>query len=217
MAKRKKTIWDNLERQTLLARIEVYDESIWIENDQAGARYEVEPAGLAAALAGAQGGTGLLPRGTLFVNGARIGLWNDSHVWQVQLSGELLRVPMPPLVIVGEGRLYRLYAVKQYPGPGERLFRAPMPNIHGNGQVCAGSVVFPECSPATMRDALKLIVSESGFNRDLGSGVVGGEVGLLELWQQWDREEREDFPLELLVATKWKIEEVMDGAFGEHE
>lgn len=203
------TIWDDLERQTLLARIDVYDESIWLEKQADGkpdVRYEIDPAGLAAALAGAQGGTGLLPRGTLFVShgGTRIGLWHDARVWTVQVAGVgLLRVPMPPLVLVGHGRGYWLWAVKQYPSPGERLFRAPMPNVFPDGEVCSGSVAFPECSLRTIRDALKLIVGESEFNDHLAS------EGLLETWKKWDADGLSEFPLDLLGKTDKTIDEVM--------
>jgi hypothetical protein len=171
-------------------------------------RYEVDPVALAAAMAGAQGGTGLLPRGTLFVSngGTRIGLWRDAQVWPVQMNGVgLLRVPMPPLVLVGQERMYWIYAVKQYPGPGERLFRAPMPNVYPDNHVCQGSVTFPVCGLSTIRDALKLIVSESEFSAHLAPD------GLLEMWKKWDVEGVSEFPLDLLGATGKKIEEVIDG------
>lgn len=203
-------IFDELDRQKLVARIEVYDESMWIEKIQDGkpdVRYEIDPAGLAAAMAGAQDGTGLLPRGTLFVSrgGARVGLWHDAQVWRVQVAGiGLLRVPMPPLVIVGHEREWYLWAVKQYPSPGERLFRAPMPNVFPDGRVCHGSVAFPECSLRTIRDALKLIVGESEFNSHLAS------EGLLETWKKWDADGLSEFPLDLLGKTDKTIDEVMN-------
>jgi len=53
--------------------------------------------------------------------------------------------------------------------PGEDAYRAPFPNIYGDGHICWGANQPPEPTPANARKTWELFF-HSGFNLDLANG-----------------------------------------------
>jgi PRTRC genetic system protein B len=174
------------DEQQIILRLDFYAESIVRTTCDAGrpvAYDEILPDDLGRALAGLSFSTGLLPRDTLFYQGSgdcRIGIYLPPAVRTLWLDGEKtpLQVPLPPLVFVGQGDSYHIYALSRmnpaglanvdWPSAATVLYRAPFPNVHADGTICRGSVEFPTCGAATIHHAAGLFF-ESQFNKDLAN------------------------------------------------
>lgn len=64
-------------------------------------------------------------------------------------------IPLPPTILQGEERRYRLFALAAPPaGPTTPLYRYPLPNIHDHGAVCAGDANLPSAAADTLDAAL---------------------------------------------------------------
>jgi PRTRC genetic system protein B len=143
-------------------------------------------------------------------NDDRLAIFVPAEQWTLATEGQgVFDVPMPPLVWVGCGRKYHVFAVKQWPGEREGLFRAPFPNVYQNGVVCEGSVAFPVASARTIRAALGLFF-ESLFNEDLAGGrSKKHQKNVLTLWEELDG--RADFPMGDLVKSGKTLADLMGG------
>lgn len=148
------------------------------------ATYPVLLADVAQALGHIQLTTGLLPPDVLFITAASsqgaatIGIYLPPARRAITFAAgrgraQVVRVNLPGFVFVGRaGTPYRIYAVKARPtGEGDTLYRAPLPNVQDNGEVCAGSVAFPVSAPNTIHAAATLFF-ESQFNDDLSDGKL---------------------------------------------
>ncbi|MBN2389915.1 MAG: hypothetical protein JXR84_04285 [Anaerolineae bacterium] len=208
-----------LPHQELKARLDVYEEALVLTKFEMGAAtacYEVAPGDVATAFSGEELLTGVLPEGCLWYRqGAeQIGLYLAPQVWRVQLTqGVLLRTPLPGMVFVGCGSRYRLFAVKQRPSNGtERLFRAPVPNVFDNGEICKGTVPFKTSSVQTIREMMRLFFEDSVFNNHLAVGKIGGEKRHLddvrELWKDLSQAEATEFPTDELIKTVLRLEDL---------
>jgi hypothetical protein len=201
--------------QQLQARIDLFDESVVLTQYAGGepvSCYEVAPDDLAAAFAARPLATGRLPRNTIFyaeeAGQQRIGLFLPAKVRKLPLtplaqkkSGferDSALVPLPPLIFVGCGRAYWLYAVKAYPDDdGARLYRAPLPNVHDDGKICQGNADFPVASTKTIRDAVAAFFT-SKFNTHLINGKSTQYTeNVLAAWKAAAQEDA--WPLEDLV------------------
>lgn len=169
-------------QQPLLMRLDIYPEAVLrtvYTADQDGhpvASDEVSPFDVAAALAGLDTGTGILPERVLFYRQAgpeyHIGVYLPPEPRLLHVTdGEAIlefAVPCPPLVFAGRGTAYHVYALGAdgWPDARARLYQAPFPNVHTGGNICAGNVQFPACAPDIIHAAAKLFF-ESGFSQHL--------------------------------------------------
>ena len=79
-----------------------------------------------------------------------------------------LSVPLPPLILLGKGREYYLWAAaSSHISANTNLAVAPMPNV-GSGKICFGKNEVPETHPSTLSDVWKLIF-DTPFNADHAS------------------------------------------------
>lgn len=164
-------------------------------------------------------GSGLLPPNTLFwkQQGERqvIGIYVPARRWRMQVEsagGDESRsyyIPMPPLVFVGSGNAYQVYAVKRRPRDGhERLYHAPCPNVHHHGGICPGNTPFPICSPQTIDTALSLFMENSLFNGDLSQGKSHRYPGdVRHLWAALEGKKR--FPLSELNDSSCTLRDLL--------
>jgi len=165
--------------QALQLRLDLFEESIVITryNDDGipVTCYEIGPDDLASAFSGIPLSTGLLPRNCLSYarrDGQElisIYIPPGRHTLVAWLDPEQkaeFDLPLPGFVFVGQGVQYRIFAIKQRPGNRERLFRPPLPNVFGDGRICAGNVNFPPCTAKTIHEAARLFFT-SEFNHDL--------------------------------------------------
>jgi PRTRC genetic system protein B len=193
-------------------RLDFYDEAILMSrySQTAGqlctSTHAISAAHLTAACANLRAGSGLLPRDTLFwqqtAQTTTLGIYVPGQRGPVHLKEESLQVPLPPLVFVGQGNQYSVYAVKQRPKDGQaRLYHAPCPNVGKNGRICPGNTSFPHCGPETIGDALELFISGSRFNQHEAAGKCHSfpdDVG--NLWRHLAAHDKRRFPLSQLVA-----------------
>lgn len=76
-----------------------------------------------------------------------------------------ISVPLPPLILLGKGREYYLWAAASaHTTANTNLAVAPLPNV-GSGKICFGKNEVPETHPSTLRDVWKLIF-DTPFNAD---------------------------------------------------
>ncbi|MCP4286824.1 MAG: hypothetical protein GY792_20670, partial [Gammaproteobacteria bacterium] len=144
--------WGESDYARLQARLDLYDDFVTLSKFRTGQvtdQYLVDPAELAAVLAGVNLHSGLLPRDCLFWSKLqgydRLGIYIPPQVWPVTIRNEVQawRVPLPGLIFTGHEYDYSLWAVKDYPSDDKTpLYMAPCPNVHPEG-VCRGSAPFP--------------------------------------------------------------------------
>jgi hypothetical protein len=163
--------WGDSDYARLQARIDFYDDFLMLAKYRQGKvteQYLVDPAELAAALAGINLHSGLLPQDCLFWSKLRgydrLGIYLPPRVWPVTIrdeaqarstgSGQAWRVPLPGLIFTGHEYGYSVWAVKAYPtDENTPLYLAPCPNVHPEG-ICRGSAPFPQAGPATISHAV---------------------------------------------------------------
>jgi PRTRC genetic system protein B len=213
--------------QQLKVRLDFYSETVLLTRfEEGGARttYPAAVADLAAAFTGIPLSSGLLPPRTVFWSRAgdqdRIGIYRPARVQEVvNVEAGKLTIPLPPLLFIGHGANYSVYALKGKPDSDDRaLFHAPLPNVGTNGRVCRGDVAFPRCSRdasqpmcsgATIRAALELLLS-SRFNNHEVEGKSRRHPGDVRmLWQEIAGRRR--FPVGDLVPMGLSLGDVIHG------
>lgn len=210
---------DNVPRVTLT----LTDETIWLtRHDPAGrpaATYPVSSADVGRAFAGYTSSTGLLPPDTLFAGTragrTRIGVWLPPARREIRYAHgsrtDRLTIPLPGLVFVGEGAKYWVWAALQRPAtPQDRLYSAPLPNVHQDGGICQGSAKFPLCAPGTISAAAALFF-ESDFNDDLSHSRARHSGSLLEFLRSLSA--RRQFPSGALIEAG-DMQRAIEGAGG---
>ena len=211
--------------QRRVARVDLFEESVYLTRyEECGSGvascYEVDPQSLAAAFAGVAMETGWLPRNTLFYRVAdgreEIGVYLPAQRRQmtvVGLDGAATRhdVPLPPLVFVGRGTQYEVYATnaREWPQERERLFHAPLPNVYSDGRICQGGASFPPASPELVYEAV-----EAFFTRPFNFHLVNrkSQAQPDDVTAMWaDAAGGDAWPLEDLIRTHKLLRDVMEG------
>jgi hypothetical protein len=212
--------------QTLLARIDIFNESIFYTryrgNDPVSS-FEVSPVSLAAAFSGMPLTTSLLPPGAIFLSRMahfdHIALYLPPTIRKLKSSWRKkpYRIPTPPLVFVGKGQAYSIYALqKPYcADPGQSLYHAPFPNVHLQGfgfpgHICPGNVEFPVSSRSTILEAVKLFF-DSDFNMHLvQSKSREFPDSIRKLWTRLDQTKAKTFPLDDLVYMRKTVKDLFE-------
>jgi PRTRC genetic system protein B len=159
--------------------------------------------------------SGLLPHDVLWwkqgKEGAEVALWRSPRVWPVALQLEAFKpprrfkLPMPGLIFLcSPGRPPRVFAAKKRPRDTHQvIYHAPLFNVFGKGETCAGTHKFPV-------DVEKIPESffTSFFTRE---AIYGGRSrkypkDLLQLWDELDGQKR--YPLGDLVPAG-KVEDIL--------
>lgn len=79
-----------------------------------------------------------------------------------------LAVALPPLILLGKGREYYLWAAaSSHISANTNLAVAPLPNV-GSGKICFGKNEVPETHPSTLSEVWRLIF-DTPFNADHAS------------------------------------------------
>lgn len=202
-------------------RLDFYDTAVLLSRWQADGRvttYPVSVQDVVTACTSIEMSSGLLPANTLFwkqkANQFMIGIYIPARRWSVQTDERDYHIPLPPLVFVGNGRSYQVYAVKKRPALSAtqphfanpiRLYHAPCPNVHHHGDICQGRTPFPICTPQTIHQACHLFLEGSLFNADLSQGKSQSySDDVRQLWA--DINGRKRFPLSDLAPTSLRLE-----------
>jgi len=184
--------WPNL-------RLDFYDTAVimsqW-KNDGQVLAYPVAIEDVVSACSNVTLGSGLLPANTLFwqqrANQMTLGIFVPARRWRIQTADRSYHVPLPPFVFVGSGTSYKIFAVKKRPSTEyDRLYHAPCPNVHTQGDNCQGNTPFPPCSPQNILTALTLFMEGSLFNMDLSQGKCRSHPeDVSKLWDDLDGRKR---------------------------
>jgi hypothetical protein len=155
-------------------RLDFYDTAVvmsrWTEDGRT-TTYPVAVQDVVSACTTVTLGSGLLPPDVLFWRQrgqtVTLGIYVPARRWRVQVEEGAVRqgyhLPLPPLVFVGSGAAYHVFAVRRRPGNGrEPLYAAPCPNVHHTGDICRGEARFPVCAAGTISRG---VASVSGGQR----------------------------------------------------
>lgn len=182
--------------QKWLMSIHLYEESIFVSqlDPKTGAKkeFEVSAVDLANRMnLQAKLSTGLIQPNTIFYHndGAdeRVMVYTPPMVRNMSIhSGRgkrVVSVPMPAMVFWNVKNKYFIAALMgEDIKPGTRLAKAPLPNVHENGEICAGSVKFPKGGLRGIKEAEHLFW-ESEFNSDLSNGKSKSHEDVLDLYK----------------------------------
>jgi hypothetical protein len=203
--------WNDDDYARLEARLDLFTDFVVLSKFFAGEvseQYVVDPAEVAAALAGLDLGSGLLPENCLFWSKKggweRLGLYLPPQTWLVTVRDEdqAWRIPLPGLVFTGHEYHYSLWAVTDRPADSRTpLYLAPCPNVSPEG-VCRGSAPFPRAASTTIWQAVEVFFS-SKFNRDLANAKSQAYPDcILDQWRALNRAGAETYPTADLVQTR---------------
>lgn len=197
-----------------LAQLTFYSDTILVTKYTPGGKttHPVHPADVASAFTTVSLTTGFLPPHTLGYarTGGKIAmailLPAAKHTLQVETANGLasLAVPLPPLVFVGKGTHYSVFALKEaMPVSTAPLFHAPCPNVYGNGSICQGNTPFPDTAPDTIYAAFRAFLLNSAFNTHLAAKrVQGTHAGnVVTLWHDLHTRKRRRFPVKHLLPA----------------
>ena len=192
---------DEPETEQPLIRFDLYPSVILMTQyrDEAITTHPVAALDVAAVWSQVTANSGFLPANTLFWRRRggldTLGVFVPAHRWRVQSDDGPFHLPLPPLVFMGQGRHYAVFAVKRRPKSGAAdLLHAPCPNVFPSGHICPGDVPFPVCSAETIHDALTLFLEGSRFNRHLIQNRCSAfPDDIYRLWRALDGKPR--FPL----------------------
>jgi PRTRC genetic system protein B len=211
--------WAESDYARLQGRLDLYSDFIILSkflNGEVSQQYLVDPAEVAAALAGLNLTSNLLPENCLFwgkKNGAdRLGIYLPPQVWLVTVRDEPLawRVPLPGLIFTGHDYQYNLWAVSERPSDRQApLYMAPCPNVQPEG-VCRGNAPFPRAGATTIYQAVEAFFS-SKFNRDLSNQKSQAYPDcVLDQWRTLHQAGAESYPAADLVKTTFTLGRLID-------
>jgi len=121
-----------------------------------------------------------------------------------------LSVPLPPLILLGKGREYYLWAAaSSHISANTNLAEAPLPNV-GSGKICFGKNEVPETHPSTLSEVWKLIFDTS-FNADHASERCLSEPrDVRELLGKLAADKAKKFPKSELLVSSTTIDDAWE-------
>jgi PRTRC genetic system protein B len=119
---------------------------------------------------------------------------------------ETLTLPLPTLILLGEGKDYYLWAAgTSKVTRNTRLAVAPLPNI-GSGKICFGKNEVPETHPSTIGTVWKLIF-DAPFNGDHSTGRCRTEGDVRDLLEKLAADKVKKFPATQLIMSSGTVED----------
>jgi PRTRC genetic system protein B len=195
-----------------LAELAIYDDLILLKRrlSHGGWRsYPVDAAALAQVLARVPSSSGLLPEGVLGTGVSHGQPFVVQYIAagrrRVQLPGEILTIPLPPLVWAWRGSDYRVFALDVARRPQRAdlaLCVAPLPNTYEDGRICWGDVERATLARLAPDQVLKLYLEESVFNLHLAGGKSQRFTqSVIAQWRQLVADRAKKYPLADLVPA----------------
>lgn len=121
-----------------------------------------------------------------------------------------LSVPLPPLILLGKGREYYLWAAPSYHiSANTNLAVAPLPNV-GSGKICFGKNEVTETHPSTLSEVWKLIF-QTPFNADhAGERCLTEPQDVRELLLKLAADKAKKFPKSELLLSSTTIDDAWE-------
>lgn len=121
-----------------------------------------------------------------------------------------LSVPLPPLILLGKGREYYLWAAdSSHISANTNLAVAPLPNV-GPGKICFGKNEVSETHPSTLSEVWKLIF-DTPFNADHASERCLSEPqDVRELLRKLAADKAKKFPKSELILSSTTIDDAWE-------
>lgn len=121
-----------------------------------------------------------------------------------------LSVPLPPLILLGKGREYYLWAAaSSHISANTNLAVAPLPNV-GSGKICFGKNEIPETHPSSLSDVWKLIF-DTPFNADHASERCLSEPqDVRELHWKLADDKAKKFPKSELILSSTTVDDAWE-------
>jgi PRTRC genetic system protein B len=200
---------------TPLAEIAIYEDVV-VMTRRSGRHWRshpVSPDAIAQTLAQLPLGSGLLPAGTLATG--RVGgqmflvTYVPAAVRELRTEQRAYTIPLPPLVWVGCGQDYRLFALGSAEYPGREsltLMAAPFPNTYGDGRICWGTAdQRPDAAPATLTPTLEIFLTSFFNNHIAGNKSKKHSASVLAQWAALHKRKATAYPLGDLVASSYTL------------
>ncbi|MBK7804232.1 MAG: hypothetical protein IPJ55_16545 [Chloracidobacterium sp.] len=121
-----------------------------------------------------------------------------------------LTVALPPLILLGKGFEYYLWAVAStQPTANTSIAVAPLPNT-GSGKICFGKNEIPETHPSTLSDVWKLIF-DTPFNADhAGERCISEPHDVRELLWKLAADKVKKFPKSELILSTTTVDDAWE-------
>ena len=122
---------------------------------------------------------------------------------------EALTLPLPTLILLGNGKDYYLWASSTSKVTrNTRLAVAPLPNI-GSGKICFGKNEVPETHPSSLQAIWKLIF-DAPFNGDHSTGRCQTENDIRDLLAKLASGDLKKFPATQLIMSSSTVEDAWE-------
>lgn len=121
-----------------------------------------------------------------------------------------ISVPLPPLILLGKGREYYLWAADSFHiSANTNLAVTPLPNV-GSGKICFGKNQVPETHPSTLSEVWKLIF-DTPFNADhAGERCLSEPQDVRELLWKLAADKAKKFPKSELLLSSTTIDDAWE-------
>ncbi|MBK6588050.1 MAG: hypothetical protein IPG22_07130 [Acidobacteria bacterium] len=121
-----------------------------------------------------------------------------------------ISVPLPPLILLGKGREYYLWAsASSHISANTNLAVAPLPNV-GSGKICFGKNEVPETHPSALSEVWRLIF-DTPFNADNASERCLSEPqDVRELLLKLADDKAKKFPKSELLLSSTTIDDAWE-------
>lgn len=121
-----------------------------------------------------------------------------------------LSVPLPPLIVLGKGREYYLWAAtSSHISANTNLAVAPLPNV-GSSKICFGKNEVPETHPSNLSEVWKLIF-DTPFNADhAGERCHSEPRDVRELLGKLAADKAKKFPKSELLVSNTTIDDAWE-------
>lgn len=169
---------------------------------------------VAAAFAGQEQDSGWFPAGVVRCGTNERGAWfvYSAPAQKVEVNlydKDMLTIPIPRTVLMGIGNKFYLWVtVEEQFNQNANIYRAPFPNVHGDGEICWGSNQPPAAHPGNSRKVWEQFFA-TPFNNHLADGKSKFSPGdVREMLRRLSGKRR--YPADDLVKTNYSVDQLIE-------
>jgi len=130
---------------------------------------------------------------------------------------EKILCALPGMIFAGIGHRWFCYAVKERPVDDQAtLYHVPLPNVHTNGQICAGDTGLQTLAVRTgnMRPAFERFMTTAFNGHLVNKKSKKAPDDCRDMLYKLDARRRRKYPLDDLVATRYALKSIMTNNIG---